>query len=125
MKPKKNSKVHQIDVQVGRRIRRRRWLRGLTQQELGQAIGVAFQQVQKYESGSDRISASRLFSVAKALDVPVDYFFDELALDVGGDPDDQPHWREREAMLLIRYYVNMSEQAREQLLGLLQSLQDK
>ena len=98
---------------------------GLTQKELGRAIGVAFQQVQKYESGSNRISASRLFAVAQALNVPVGYFFDELDLVGGGEADVQPDWQEREAMLLIRFYVNMSERAREQLLGLLRNLQDR
>ncbi len=67
-----------IDVHVGSRIRMRRQLVGMSQEKLGELLGITFQQVQKYEKGSNRISASRLFYAAKILGVPVQFFFDEL-----------------------------------------------
>jgi transcriptional regulator with XRE-family HTH domain len=66
-----------IDVQVGARLRMRRKMLGLSQGELGQAIGVTFQQVQKYELGANRLSASRLHELSRILDVPVSFFFDD------------------------------------------------
>jgi len=69
---------NEIDVHLGKRLRRRRRLLGLTQQQLAGACGVRFQQIQKYERGSNRIGSSRLFEFAKVLDVPVSYFFDEM-----------------------------------------------
>lgn len=71
-----------IDVHVGRRIKTRRLVRGLTQDELAKAVDLSFQQVQKYERGANRVSAGRLYELAKALSVPIQYFFDEYA-----DPD--------------------------------------
>nr|WP_209880702.1 helix-turn-helix transcriptional regulator [Azospirillum soli] len=65
-----------IDVHVGQRLRIARTLRGLSQGDLGAAIGLTFQQIQKYERGSNRISAGTLFRLGNALDVPVSYFFD-------------------------------------------------
>ncbi|HZL01111.1 MAG TPA: helix-turn-helix transcriptional regulator [Caulobacteraceae bacterium] len=67
-----------IDVHLGRRLRRRRRLLGLTQQQIAHACGVRFQQIQKYECGANRMSAARLWRLAEALDVPVAYFFDGL-----------------------------------------------
>jgi len=69
----------EIDLHLGKRMRRRRRLLGLTQQRLAEACGVRFQQIQKYECGANRISAGRLWRVARALDVPVDYFFEGFA----------------------------------------------
>jgi len=66
---------HPIDVQVGSRLRERRLLLGISQTELASAVGLAFQQLQKYERGANRISASRLFELATVLGVPVAYFF--------------------------------------------------
>jgi transcriptional regulator with XRE-family HTH domain len=65
-----------IDRHVGARVRMRRMLAGVSQEKLGDALGLTFQQVQKYEKGSNRISASRLQQIAKMLDVPVSFFFD-------------------------------------------------
>ena len=73
-----------IDVHVGARIRLRRTLLGITQVTLAEAIGLTFQQVQKYEKGSNRVSSSRLLDVANALDVPISYFFDEMSAAVQG-----------------------------------------
>ena len=65
-----------IDRHVGARVRMRRMLAGVSQERLGEGLGLTFQQVQKYEKGSNRISASRLQQIAKMLDVPVSFFFD-------------------------------------------------
>ncbi|HUZ11304.1 MAG TPA: helix-turn-helix transcriptional regulator [Caulobacteraceae bacterium] len=68
-----------IDLHLGKRLRRRRRLLGLTQQQLASACGVRFQQIQKYECGANRISAARLWRIAEALDVEVGYFFEGLS----------------------------------------------
>lgn len=68
-----------IDVHVGSRLRARRMLLGLSQEKLGEAVGLTFQQVQKYERGANRVSASRLFEFARILGVSVAYFFDEIS----------------------------------------------
>ena len=70
--------THHVDVHVGKRVRHRRWLIGMTQQQLAQQVGIKFQQIQKYETGANRISASRLWDIAEALDVPVSFFFEGL-----------------------------------------------
>ena len=67
-----------IDLHLGKRLRRRRRLLGLTQQQLADLIGVTYQQAHKYERGINRVSAGRLFEVAQVLSVPVNYFFDGL-----------------------------------------------
>ena len=74
-----------IDVHVGQRIRQRRTLLGMSQEKLGEAIGLTFQQVQKYERGANRVGSSRLFDLARVLDVPVTYFFDEMSSAHGGE----------------------------------------
>ena len=75
-----------IDVHVGARIRLRRTLLGISQTTLADAMGLTFQQVQKYESGANRVSSSRLYDAARILDVPLPYFFDEMAAGVSA-PD--------------------------------------
>ncbi len=70
--------ISPIDVHVGARLRQRRTLLGMTQTNLGDALGLTFQQVQKYERGTNRISASRLYDLARLLDVTVEYFFDDM-----------------------------------------------
>src|SRR6266851_7970602 len=74
----KSRKVEPIDMHVGSRVRLRRDMLGLSQGELGAAVGLSFQQVQKYEYGANRISASRLHDLSRVLDVPVSFFFDRL-----------------------------------------------
>ena len=69
---------HPVDAHVGSRVRRRRKLLGMSQTQLGEALGVTFQQVGKYESAVDRISASRLWQLSQVLDVPIPYFFEGL-----------------------------------------------
>ena len=72
------AKSHPVDVYVGARIRQRRTLLAMTAAKFGTAVGLSFQQIVKYEHGSNRISSSRLYEFAKVLDVPVSYFFDEM-----------------------------------------------
>ncbi len=67
-----------IDVHVGARVRLRRTLLGMSQEKLGEALGLTFQQVQKYERGANRIGASRLYDLARVLDVPVSYFYEDM-----------------------------------------------
>lgn len=72
---------HPVDVHVGSRVRMRRTLLGMSQQRLGDAVGLTFQQIQKYERGANRIGSSRLFEFSKILDVPVSFFFDDMPAD--------------------------------------------
>lgn len=67
-----------VDVHVGQRLRQRRTLLGMSQEKLGEAVGLTFQQIQKYERGANRIGASRLFQLGQVLDVPVSYFFEDM-----------------------------------------------
>jgi len=83
-RPVTGGKPNPIDIHVGTRIRLRRTLLGLSQEKLGGAIGLTFQQVQKYERGHNRIGASRLYDLSRALDVPVSFFFDGIDGDGGG-----------------------------------------
>ncbi|MDP6057916.1 MAG: helix-turn-helix transcriptional regulator [Pirellulaceae bacterium] len=78
----RTGKPNAIDVHVGGRMRLRRTLLGLSQEKLGEAIGLTFQQVQKYERGTNRVGASRMFDLSRVLDVPVSYFFDEMSAKV-------------------------------------------
>ena len=70
-----------VDIHVGARVRLRRTLLGMSQEKLGKALGLTFQQVQKYERGANRIGSSRLYQLSKILDVPVSFFFDEMTPD--------------------------------------------
>src|SRR3954465_14586881 len=72
------AKSHPVDVYVGTRMRQRRTLLAMSQTKVGDAVGLTFQQIQKYERGANRISSSRLYEFAKVLDVPVSFFFDEI-----------------------------------------------
>lgn len=85
-----------VDVYVGSRLRLRRTVLGLSQEKLGDAVGLTFQQIQKYEKGANRIGASRLFQFARALDVPPAFFFEGLDQPVGGP---QPGFAEEQAGL--------------------------
>lgn len=112
-----------IDLHIGQRLRHRRWLLGMTQQQLAQGIGVRFQQIQKYESGANRISASRLWDLARALDVPVAFFYTGLA-----EPDratsgnvDGDALQQKETMDLVRAYYGMPEGPRRRLFDLAQA----
>jgi transcriptional regulator with XRE-family HTH domain len=76
------AKFHPVDVHVGTRMRQRRSLLGMSQTALGNAVALTFQQIQKYERGSNRMGSSRLFEFAKVLDVPISYFFEEMPSNV-------------------------------------------
>ncbi len=125
-----------IDVHVGSRMRLRRRLLGMSQKMLGEAIGLTYQQVQKYESGSNRIGGSRLFDFARVLDVPVGFFFDDMsddvtarspgqskgtaseAVDVGPDP-----MAKRETLDLVpAYYKIHDASVRKRLLAFIKAL---
>ncbi|HEY4077699.1 MAG TPA: helix-turn-helix transcriptional regulator [Rhizomicrobium sp.] len=82
--PKKQA--NPIDVQVGNRVRIRRMLIGMSQERLGDMLGLTFQQVQKYEKGVNRIGAGRLFEVARILNVPVDFFYEGVSAQLAGQP---------------------------------------
>ena len=81
-----SDKPNPIDVHVGRRLRLRRTLLGMSQERLGQLLGLTFQQIQKYERGVNRIRSSRLYELGQILDVPISFFFDDMAQD-GRAPD--------------------------------------
>ena len=85
--PERNSRrPNPMDAHVGTRVRLRRMLLGMSQEKLGEHLGLTFQQVQKYEKGVNRIGASRLFDLARVLGVPVQFFYDEAPADVAGTP---------------------------------------
>lgn len=114
-----------IDLHLGRRLRRRRRLLGLTQQQLAVHVGIRFQQIQKYECGANRISAARLWQLAEALETPVSYFYDGLAeaierreaADRGGEM-----FSRKETLDLIQAYYQLGERPRRRLLDLAKSL---
>lgn len=120
--------AHPVDVHVGKRVRHRRWLIGMTQQQLAEKVGIKFQQIQKYETGANRISASRLWDIADALDVPVSFFFegleDETAAseDAGKMPADL--LGDKEALDLVRSYYAIPENQRKRLFELARVLSD-
>ncbi|MBU2980765.1 helix-turn-helix domain-containing protein [Lentibacter algarum] len=120
--------AHPVDVHVGKRVRHRRWLVGMTQQQLAEEVGIKFQQIQKYETGANRVSASRLWDISETLDVPVSFFFEgldvsdaaetlseQLPADLLGD---------KEAMELIRSYYAIPENQRRRLFDLARVLSD-
>lgn len=121
-----------VDVHVGARVRLRRTLLGMSQERLGDALGLTFQQVQKYERGANRIGASRLFDLARALQVPVGFFFDDLPESAGGGgppppstaQDDDPMQR-RETIELVRAFYRIQDPtARRRLYELTRSIAD-
>ncbi len=104
-----------VDVHVGARLRVRRTLLGMSQTTLGDAIGLTFQQVQKYERGTNRISASRLFDLSRVLDVPVEYFFGDMpATEKRGRAKKPPSYEPepmatRETLELVRAYYKIED----------------
>jgi len=85
-----------VDAHVGARLRQRRTLLGLSQEKLGEAIGLTFQQVQKYERGTNRISASRLYDLSQALEIDVNYFFDDMPDQIAASGRLHPQAAERQ-----------------------------
>ena len=122
-----SNKPHPVDVYVGKRIKQLRWLKGMTQQQLAKQIGVKFQQVQKYETGANRVSASRLWQLCEALNVPVSFFFegypgDKLSSKSRGFSDSTDVLNEREALELVRAYYAHPAGFRRYILDLLKSV---
>lgn len=118
---------HPVDVHVGKRIRHRRWMVGMTQQQLAERVGIKFQQIQKYETGMNRVSASRLWDISDALSVPVSFFFEGLEgeADRVADqalPDDI--LADKEALELVRSYYAIPENQRRRLFELARVLSD-
>ncbi|MGH1417198.1 MAG: helix-turn-helix domain-containing protein [Pelagimonas sp.] len=97
--------THVIDAHVGKRIRHQRWIQGITQQKLAESIGIKFQQIQKYETGDNRVSASRLWDIATALGVQVEFFFE--GADGGAQPDNTCDSKDEAD--LLRYFRSLSE----------------
>ncbi|MAU51235.1 MAG: transcriptional regulator [Roseovarius sp.] len=116
---------HPVDVHVGKQIRHRRWLIGVTQQQLAEAVGIKFQQIQKYETGANRVSASRLWDIAEALEVEIAFFFDGLDKEEGGGktlPADII--ADKEALDLVRSYYAIPENQRRRLFDLARVLSE-
>lgn len=115
-----------IDVYLGKRLRRRRRLLGLTQQQLAGTVGVRFQQIQKYECGANRISAARLWQLSEALEVPVGYFYDGLSdralKETGAEAEGGEMFARKETLDLVRAYYLLGERPRRRLLDLAKSL---
>ncbi|MEL6362338.1 MAG: helix-turn-helix transcriptional regulator [Pseudomonadota bacterium] len=122
--------THPIDLHVGKRLRQRRRLLGMTQQKLADAVSIRFQQIQKYESGANRISASRLWSLAKALDVSVAYFYEGLEENVvalngaNGHHASTPAdvFQNKDTIDLVRAFYNLNEEPRRRLLDLAKAM---
>ncbi len=114
---------HPVDVHVGKRIRHRRWVIGMTQQQLAERVGIKFQQIQKYETGMNRVSASRLWDISETLGVPVSFFFEGLEAERAEEttPD---LMADKEAMELVRSYYSIPETQRRRLFELARVLSD-
>ncbi len=114
---------HHVDIQVGRKVRQCRWLVGMSLQALAERIGVSYQQLQKYERGENRISISRLWEIARVLEVPMAHFLEELDGQVpNGNALRASLLSEKEAIKLVRAYHAIPETQRRQLLSLAQVL---
>lgn len=131
--------THHVDAHVGKSIRHRRWFVGITQQQLAEMVGVKFQQIQKYETGANRVSASRLWDIADSLGVPVSFFFEglpasqkpksTLAANAECIAAQEPNGGtdligDREAMDLVRTYYTIPETQRRHLFELARVLSD-
>ncbi len=118
--PKKvPGKPNPIDIHVGSRVRLRRTLLGMSQEKLADAVGLTFQQIQKYERGTNRIGSSRLYQFAQVLDVPVSFFFDGMPSEAANgapgsgesdvEPFEQDQFTRRETLELVRAYYRISD----------------
>ena len=121
--------THPVDFHVGKRVRQRRWMVGMTQQQLAEKVGIKFQQIQKYETGMNRVSASRLWDISDALGVPISFFFDGLnrKSDASSNanaaiPGDI--LADKEALELVRSYYSIPENQRRRLFELARVLSD-
>ncbi|MCU0829220.1 MAG: helix-turn-helix domain-containing protein [Tabrizicola sp.] len=116
---------HPVDAHVGKRIRHRRWMVGMTQQQLADKVGIKFQQIQKYETGMNRVSASRLWDVADALGVSISFFFEGLADGQAAAAAAQGDMMaDKEALELVRSYYAIPEAQRRRLFDLARVLSE-
>lgn len=120
---------HPVDMHVGARVRLRRTMMGMSQEKLGEAVGLTFQQIQKYERGVNRMGASKLFEIGNALDVPVSFFFDDMpsaskpvAKAEKGEGDLNAS---RESLELMRDYTQLPKSVRDQLRHLLRAMNNE
>jgi transcriptional regulator with XRE-family HTH domain len=118
-----------IDVHVGKRIRMRRLFLGMNQETLANALGLTFQQVQKYEGGANRVSASRLSAMADILGVPISFFFGDLQLDGSEGTPEERASRERmerpETIELVRLYYQIPDsRVRQQFLEMVKAVSE-
>jgi transcriptional regulator with XRE-family HTH domain len=109
-KPKRGRSTADIDDHVGMRIRERRIMLGLTQQQLAEMIGVTYQQAHKYERGINRVSAGRLFEVARVLSVPVGYFYEGI----GEEGPRQVSQRERMMLEIARNFAEIHNEKHQE-----------
>ena len=114
---------HPVDAHVGKRIRHRRWMVGMTQQQLADKVGIKFQQIQKYETGMNRVSASRLWDIAETLGVTISFFFEGLANGAIANPGNDM-MADKEAMELVRSYYAIPEAQRRRLFDLARVLSE-
>lgn len=117
-----------INLHIGRRLRRRRRILGMTQAALGAELKVHFQQIQKYECAANRISAARLWGIAKALQTPVQYFYDGLVdapTIVGNGSAECDAQGSRESDDLLTAYYALTPSARQRLLSFIKALSDE
>jgi transcriptional regulator with XRE-family HTH domain len=139
-KKRKKGTPNEIDMHVGQRLRVRRSLLGLSQEKLADAIGLTFQQVQKYERGTNRVSAGRLFELSTVLDVPVSYFFEQISESVGKGKsaaaglsdnkqegfDNSDLMSRKETLDLIRIYYSVEDpEARKDIMKFLKSMTER
>jgi transcriptional regulator with XRE-family HTH domain len=128
--------LHPVDIHVGKRLRQRRTILGLSQEAIGNAIGVTFQQVQKYERGVNRMGSSRLFEFSKILTIPVSYFFEGLEKDAtpsalaNGVAEETPvfeheKFSSRETLEMMRAYYRITDpQVRKRIFDLIKAVAD-
>ena len=109
-----------IDEHIGARLRQRRRLLRMTQQDLAQPCGLRFQQIQKYECGDNAMTAARLWQLATALGVPIGYFFEGLGARRQAEPELEPETQD-----LIRTFTDLDEGRRQRLLALVRALHDR
>ncbi len=101
-KKKKPSDIHPVDLRVGAALRQRRIFLAFTQTQLADKLGITFQQIQKYEKGTNRISASRLYELSIALKVPISYFYELVDTEGGFDDTLDVHMLPKETLELAR-----------------------
>lgn len=129
-------KPHPIDIHVGGRVRLRRTMLGLSQDKLADSLGLTFQQIQKYEKGVNRIGASRVFQIARVLNVPIQFFYDDYDPDTGfsygfseGNAEDGAAMMELlntpEGVLLCKHFASIRDpKIRKRVLELVKSLSE-